>query len=51
MNVNKRLSLILRHVLFSLRGGFLIRFASREPPESLLYDPPGTVRVTMPWRP
>ena len=27
----------------------LIRFASREPPESLLYDPPGTVRVHIPW--
>lgn len=27
----------------------LIRFASREPPESLLYDPPGTVRVSIPW--
>ena len=27
----------------------LIRFASREPPESLLYDPPGVVRVTISW--
>jgi uncharacterized membrane protein len=27
----------------------LIRFASREPPESLLYDPPGVVRVSIPW--
>ena len=27
----------------------LIRFASREPPESLLYDPPGVVRVRIPW--
>ncbi len=27
----------------------LIRFASREPPESLLYDPPGVVRVSILW--
>ena len=27
----------------------LIRFASREPPESLLYDPPGVFRVSIPW--
>jgi uncharacterized membrane protein len=27
----------------------LIRFASREPPESLLYEPPGVVRVSIPW--
>ncbi len=27
----------------------LIRYASREPPESLLYDPPGVVRVSIPW--
>lgn len=27
----------------------LIRFALREPPESLLYDPPGVVRVSLPW--
>lgn len=27
----------------------LIRFASREPPEPLLYDPPGVVRVSMMW--
>lgn len=27
----------------------LIRFASREPPEDLLYDPPGVVRVAIPW--
>jgi uncharacterized membrane protein len=27
----------------------LIRFASREPPESVLYDPPGVVRVSIPW--
>jgi uncharacterized membrane protein len=27
----------------------LIRFASREPPESLLYDPPGVVRITISW--
>jgi uncharacterized membrane protein len=27
----------------------LIRFASREPPEDLLYDPPGTVRATIGW--
>lgn len=27
----------------------LIRFASREPPAQLLYDPPGVVRVSIPW--
>jgi uncharacterized membrane protein len=27
----------------------LIRFASREPPEPLLYDPPGTLRVSLAW--
>jgi uncharacterized membrane protein len=27
----------------------MIRFASREPPEAVLYDPPGTVRVVIPW--
>jgi uncharacterized membrane protein len=27
----------------------LIRFASRELPDSLLYDPPGVVRVGIPW--
>jgi uncharacterized membrane protein len=27
----------------------LIRFASREPPEDLLYDPPGIVRVSIEW--
>jgi uncharacterized membrane protein len=27
----------------------LIRFASRQPPESLLYDPPGVLRVSIPW--
>jgi uncharacterized membrane protein len=27
----------------------LIRFASREPPEDLLYDPPGIVRVSIGW--
>jgi len=27
----------------------LIRFASREEPEGLLYDPPGTLRVAMMW--
>jgi uncharacterized membrane protein len=27
----------------------MIRFASREPPESLLYDPPGVFRVSVPW--
>ena len=30
-------------------GRILIRVASREPPESLLYDPPGTLRVYVPW--
>ena len=27
----------------------LIRFASREPPETVLYDPPGVVRVSIAW--
>jgi uncharacterized membrane protein len=27
----------------------LIRFASREPPESFLYDPPGVFRVSIAW--
>jgi uncharacterized membrane protein len=27
----------------------MIRFASREPPEEILYDPPGTIRVLIPW--
>jgi uncharacterized membrane protein len=27
----------------------LIRFASREPPEELLYDPPGIVRASIRW--
>jgi len=27
----------------------LIRFATREIPESVLYDPPGVVRVSLPW--
>jgi uncharacterized membrane protein len=27
----------------------MIRFASREPPEGLLYDPPGVFRVGIPW--
>jgi uncharacterized membrane protein len=27
----------------------LIRFASREPAAAVLYDPPGTVRVMIPW--
>ncbi|HXZ31802.1 MAG TPA: DUF2254 domain-containing protein [Terriglobales bacterium] len=27
----------------------LIRFASREPPEELLYDPPGIVRASIAW--
>ena len=27
----------------------LIRYASREPQESFLYDPPGVVRVNIPW--
>ena len=27
----------------------LIRFASREPPEELLYDPPGIVRASIGW--
>jgi len=30
-------------------SAIMIRFASREPPEGVLYDPPGTVRVIMPW--
>jgi uncharacterized membrane protein len=27
----------------------LIRFASRDTPESILYDPPGVFRVHVPW--
>lgn len=27
----------------------LIQFAAREPPDALLYDPPGIVRVHIPW--
>jgi len=27
----------------------MIRFASREPPEALLYDPPGVVRASIEW--
>jgi uncharacterized membrane protein len=27
----------------------LIRFASRQPPDDLLYDPPGTVRASISW--
>ena len=27
----------------------LIRFASREPPDPVLFDPPGTMRVVVPW--
>jgi len=27
----------------------LIRFVAREPPDPVLYDPPGTVRVMIPW--
>jgi len=27
----------------------MIRFASKEPPEGLLYDPPGVFRVGIPW--
>ena len=27
----------------------LIRFASREVPSALLYDPPGTIRASIPW--
>jgi len=27
----------------------LIRFASREPPDDLLYDPPGIVRASIEW--
>ena len=27
----------------------LIQFASKEPPEPALYDPPGTLRVIIPW--
>jgi len=30
-------------------SAIMIRFASREPPEGVLYDPPGTVRVIIPW--
>jgi uncharacterized membrane protein len=30
-------------------SSIMIRFASREPPEAVLYDPPGTMRVVIPW--
>jgi len=30
-------------------SAIMIRFASREPPEAVLYDPPGTARVIIPW--
>lgn len=30
-------------------SAIMIRFASREPPEEALYDPPGTVRAIIPW--
>jgi uncharacterized membrane protein len=30
-------------------SAIMIRFASREPPEAVLYDPPGTVRAIIPW--
>jgi uncharacterized membrane protein len=30
-------------------SAIMIRFASREPPEAVLYDPPGTVRAVIPW--
>ena len=30
-------------------SAIMIRFASREMPESVLYDPPGTIRVVIPW--
>jgi len=30
-------------------SSIMIRFASREPPDAVLYDPPGTVRVIIPW--
>jgi uncharacterized membrane protein len=30
-------------------SAIMIRFASREPPEAALYDPPGTVRVVITW--
>jgi uncharacterized membrane protein len=30
-------------------SAIMIRSASREPPEAVLYDPPGTVRVVIPW--
>ncbi len=30
-------------------SSIMIRFASREPPEAVLYDPPGNVRVVIPW--
>jgi uncharacterized membrane protein len=30
-------------------SSIMIRFASREPPEAVLYDPPGTSRVVIPW--
>jgi uncharacterized membrane protein len=30
-------------------SSIMIRFAAREPPEAVLYDPPGTARVVIPW--
>ncbi|MGA2737688.1 MAG: DUF2254 domain-containing protein [Bryobacteraceae bacterium] len=30
-------------------SAIMIRFASREPPEAVLYDPPGTARAFIPW--
>ena len=30
-------------------SSIMIQFASREPPDGVLYDPPGTVRVVIPW--
>jgi uncharacterized membrane protein len=30
-------------------SSIMIRFASREPPDAVLYDPPGTVRAMIPW--
>ncbi len=32
-----------------LKSRILIRLASREPPPAVLYDPPGAVRVSIPW--
>jgi uncharacterized membrane protein len=30
-------------------SSIMIRFAAREPAEAMLYDPPGTMRVVIPW--